>query len=160
MQPNTDRDAGEADLEEHPSFPSGPWVGWFQQGRKYPMEVRMTFRNGTITAEGCDAQIGKFTYRGRYSIDDGRCYWTKTYLRPPYGVDQIFYKGFNEGKGIWGLWELPAAMGYLGETGRFFLRPEGWPDPWSDDDLKEAMDLPAVAVVTQFDELLEPVGPR
>lgn len=29
------------------------------------------------------------------------CYWTKTYV----GRHDVFYKGFREGKGIWGTWE-------------------------------------------------------
>ncbi len=30
------------------------------------------------------------------------CHWTKTYV----GAHDVFYKGFREGKGIWGTWEI------------------------------------------------------
>lgn len=46
--------------------------------------------------------IGSFLIRGRYTIDDGKCRWTKSYI----GKHDVTYHGYNEGKGIWGLWEI------------------------------------------------------
>ena len=56
---------------------------------------------------GCDDRrgrdlIGPFLIRGRYQVDDGQCWWTKRYI----GKHDVSYRGYNEGKGIWGLWEI------------------------------------------------------
>src|SRR5690242_13990663 len=92
-------------VETDPRFPSGPWTGYFLQplvpGR-HRMELRVTFRQGVLEGSGRD-WVGSFIVRGRYSLADGRCHWTKSYL----GKHDVFYKGFNEGKGIWGVWEMP-----------------------------------------------------
>lgn len=37
----------------------------------------------------------------------------KTYI----GEHDVYYRGFRDGKGIWGLWELP------GESGGFYIWP-------------------------------------
>jgi len=145
-----------ADVEEHPWFPSGNWVGWFFQGIRFRFEVRMTFRRGRVTAEGYDEQIGKFTYHGRYSVDDGKCYWTKIYFTRPYPDEHVHYTGYNEGRGIFGKWEFLPIPGYPNMPhGAFFLRPEGWPDPTADDELKEQLDLPLEYEDVPF-ESLEP----
>ncbi|HEY1377976.1 MAG TPA: hypothetical protein VGF55_14345 [Gemmataceae bacterium] len=119
------RDAG--DLESDPRFPSGPWTGFFLQklipGR-HLMELHLTFRQGTITGEGRD-WIGEFVIRGRYDISDGRCHWTKRYV----GKHDVFYQGFNEGKGIWGSWEIAATREYPRQHGGFHIWPEGMADP-------------------------------
>jgi hypothetical protein len=47
--------------------------------------------------------VGGFVIAGGYT-DDGECRWTKTYP----GSHEVAYRGFREGKGIWGLWEIPA----------------------------------------------------
>ena len=93
-----------AALEPDPNFPSGPWTGFFLQPQlpgKHRMELQLTFQNGLMTGEGRD-WVGVFTIRGRYEIADGKCYWHKRYV----GRHDVFYQGFNEGKGIWGTWEL------------------------------------------------------
>ena len=132
--------------ETDPRFPSGPWVGFFLQkshaGRRHLMELRLTFHNGDMAGEGRDS-VGEFLVDGRYELADGKCYWTKKYL----GKHDVFYQGFNEGKGIWGVWEI----GELARGG-FHIWPEGMGEP-SNEHLVEEADLP----VEQGDlpELLE-----
>jgi hypothetical protein len=129
------------DLETDPRFPSGPWVGYFLQRQlpgKHMMELRLTFRHGAMTGEGRD-RVGKFVIRGQYDLADGKCYWTKRYL----GKHDVFYKGFNEGKGIWGRWEIEGSINF-GVTlhGGFHIWPEGMDDP-TNQYLHEEADLPA-----------------
>jgi hypothetical protein len=116
-----------ANLETDPRFPSGRWVGFFTQplipGR-HQMELILTFCQGTVTGEGRD-WVGEFLIRGRYDVSDGRCHWTKRYL----ARHDVFYKGFNEGKGIWGSWEIPASREFGKQTGGFHIWPEGMLDP-------------------------------
>lgn len=111
-----------AELETDPRFPTGPWTGFFLQpglpGR-HLMELHLTFSQGGLKGEGRD-WVGRFVVRGRYSTADGKCHWTKRYL----GKHDVFYRGFNEGKGIWGVWEI-ADLG----RGGFHIWPEGMPDP-------------------------------
>jgi hypothetical protein len=136
------------ELETDPRFPSGPWTGFFLQklvpGR-HLMELRLTFRQGVMTGEGRD-WVGKFVVKGRYQITDGRCHWTKRYL----GKHDVFYRGFNEGKGIWGVWEIGPTAGLTAQRGGFHIWPEGMADP-SHPHLAEAIDLPI------FQEELEEV---
>jgi hypothetical protein len=128
-------DSRPVDLETDPRFPSGPWTGFFLQpllpGR-HLMELRLTFRNGSLSGEGRD-WVGLFVVRGRYDLADGKCYWTKRYL----GKHDVFYRGYNEGKGIWGTWDIPR----LGRGG-FHIWPEGMGDP-TQPTLSEEADLPA-----------------
>jgi hypothetical protein len=65
------------------------------------MDLRLTFANGTLSGTGSD-DVGNFLIRGRYEASTGECYWTKSYL----GAHDVFYRGFREGKGIWGTWEI------------------------------------------------------
>jgi hypothetical protein len=108
--------------ESDPRFPSGPWTGFFLQkevpGRHW-MELHLTFQEGVLTGEGRD-RVGQFLVRGRYDVDDGKCHWSKKYV----GLHDVFYQGFNEGKGIWGTWEIPPFW-----KGGFHIWPEGMADP-------------------------------
>src|SRR5436305_10821562 len=99
------------------------------------MELNLTFRNGVLTGEGRD-WVGPFTVRGRYGVLDGRCHWTKRYV----GKHDVFYMGYNEGKGIWGTWELISS----GLRGGFHIWPEGMNEP-SGPELRAAADLPVDA---------------
>jgi len=65
------------------------------------MDLSLIFANGALTGEGND-DVGTFLFRGRYDAGNGECYWTKTYP----GSHDVFYRGFREGKGIWGTWEI------------------------------------------------------
>jgi hypothetical protein len=97
------------------------------------MELLLTFRKGVMTGDGRDC-IGAFLFRGKYNLDDGKCHWTKRYI----GKHDVAYQGYNEGKGIWGLWEIPPTA-----RGGFHIWPEAMGDPTSPH-LAEAVDTPAV----------------
>src|SRR5215204_1736899 len=94
-------------FESDSRFPSGKWLGFFLQKEfppgKHHMELLLTFRDGQLTGEGRDI-VGPFLVQGRYQVSDGRCHWTKQIV----GKHFVLYAGFNEGKGIWGQWEIPA----------------------------------------------------
>jgi hypothetical protein len=127
-------------LETDPRFPSGPWTGFFLQREipgRHMMDIRLTFSNGEIKGQGRD-WVGSFTMKGRYNLADGRCHWTKHYR----GRHDVFYQGFNEGKGIWGVWEFPFEVP-ITKRGGFHIWPEGMADP-TGEHLAEEADLPAV----------------
>lgn len=83
------------------------------------MELHLTFRDGLLKGEGRD-YVGEFLIVGRYQLDDGKCWWTKRYI----GQHDVFYDGFNEGKGIWGNWNIDV----FGRGG-FHIWPKGMADP-------------------------------
>src|SRR5262245_20879103 len=98
-------------------FPSGPWTGFYNYGRstrKHRMDLELTFADHTVSGDGTD-DIGRFFVSGPFDETNSECYWTKTYID---GHD-VYYRGFREGKGIWGLWELPS------ESGGFHIWPLG-----------------------------------
>jgi hypothetical protein len=147
-------DVGE--LETDSRFPSGRWTGFFLQkllpGR-HLMELLLTFRQGTMTGEGRD-WVGDFIIRGRYDTADGKCHWTKRYV----GKHDVFYQGFNEGKGIWGTWEIAATREYPRQHGGFHIWPEGMADPTGQvlhAEVEEPIEAPAPPVK---EKVLEPVG--
>jgi hypothetical protein len=85
-------------------FPSGPWTGFYKYSRdsaKHRMDLQLTFANGTMSGDGLD-DIGRFRIKGRYDAQELECYWTKTYV----GAHEVYYRGFREGQGIWGAWEI------------------------------------------------------
>src|SRR5271155_2398659 len=85
--------------ETDPRFPSGPWRGFFLMPHlpgRHQMDVQLTVRQGVMTGEGRD-MIGEFLIRGKYSVEDGKCRWTKRYVQK----HDVAYHGYNEGKGIW-----------------------------------------------------------
>lgn len=98
-------------------FPSGPWTGFYnyEPGERHHMRLHLLFEQGTIRGDGVD-DIGAFGIRGRYDAAAGECHWTKTY----YGAHDVFYRGFREGKGIWGTWEIS-----LLSRGGFHIWPQG-----------------------------------
>lgn len=136
------------DLESDPRFPSGPWTGFFLQ-RELPgrhlMELHLTFRDGGLRGEGRD-RVGDFVLRGRYDLADGKCSWVKHYV----GRHDVFYRGYNEGKGIWGVWTIPPY-----HQGGFHIWPEGMRDP-TQPELTEEADPPAP--VEEETEIAQPVG--
>jgi hypothetical protein len=67
------------------------------------MDLELSFREGRIEGVGVD-DVGRFVIRGRYDREALECWWTKTYL----GGHDVFYRGFREGRGIWGTWEITA----------------------------------------------------
>jgi hypothetical protein len=65
------------------------------------MQLHLTFANGMISGEGND-DLGRFLIQGRYDSQTAESHWTKAYV----GAHDVFYRGFREGKGIWGTWEI------------------------------------------------------
>lgn len=123
------------EIETDPRFPSGPWTGFFLMDHwpgRHQMELRLTFGEGNLNGEGRD-RIGEFLVRGQYNLENGKCHWSKRYI----GKHDVFYQGYNEGKGIWGLWEIPP-----GSRGGFHIWPEGMGDPTSPQ-LAESAETPA-----------------
>ena len=84
-------------------FPSGPWSGFYnyRPGDRHRMDLHLNFANGNMTGDGND-DIGRFLIKGRYDSASHDCYWTKSYV----GAHDVFYRGFREGKGIWGTWQI------------------------------------------------------
>jgi hypothetical protein len=64
------------------------------------MELDLTFRAGRITGGGRDG-VGPFAITGGYETADGKVWWTKRYA-----YHAVFYQGYAEPKGIWGVWEI------------------------------------------------------
>ncbi len=148
--------AQETTHESDPRFPTGPWTGFFTQpvipGR-HLMELHLSFRNGTMSGEGRD-WVGRFVITGRYTLADGSCHWIKRYL----GKHDVFYKGYNEGKGIWGRWEIPATQLTAQQTGGFYIWPEGMADP-TRHELAEEADIPLILEQEEPLEVGAPVAP-
>lgn len=140
-------------LETDPRFPSGPWVGFFLDRRmpgKHKMELRLSFHEGLMRGDGAD-RIGKFLVRGGYETSTGKAWWSKRYV----GAHDVSYSGYNEGKGIWGVWEMPN----YGLRGGFHIWPEAMGDPTLDR-LRAEVEVPAEAppVPAQEEEKLVPAG--
>jgi hypothetical protein len=87
-----------------------------------------------MTGQGRD-QVGKFVCDGRYDVADGRCAWIKRYI----GKHDVYYQGYNEGKGIWGVWNVPGPTEW---KGGFHIWPEYLGD-LSQPSLSEEADPPA-----------------
>ena len=118
-------------------FPSGPWTGFYnyQPGDRHRMDLHLTFVKGNISGDGSD-DIGRFLIRGKYSAEDKECYWTKSYV----GAHDVFYRGFREGKGIWGTWEIVIQC-----HGGFHIWPRGTAEGESE---RAAEPAPVEAVAT------------
>ena len=121
-------------------FPSGPWTGFYnyRPGDRHRMDLQLTFANGNMSGDGVD-DIGRFLIRGRYDDTSRECYWTKTYP----GSHDVFYRGFREGKGIWGTWEIT-----IREHGGFHI----WPRQTAEGDERAETDVaeePVDAIATQ-----------
>ncbi|HEY2951597.1 MAG TPA: hypothetical protein VGK40_03385 [Verrucomicrobiae bacterium] len=84
-------------------FPSGPWTGFYNYGPpgRHRMDLHLAFANGQMTGDGQD-DVGRFLIKGRYDTANRECWWTKSYP----GSHDVSYRGFREGKGIWGTWEI------------------------------------------------------
>ena len=70
------------------------------------MDLMLEFKNGAMTGEGADG-IGLFVISGEYSEQNGECSWVKQYV----GRHAVDYKGYREGKGIWGNWVVGMGKG-------------------------------------------------
>jgi hypothetical protein len=111
-------------LETDPRFPSGEWTGFFLQlavrGRQ-KTSLNLTCSEGRLTGEGKD-WAGRYTIDGSYDLATGQCEWTKQYI----GRHAVTYKGTNNGRSIWGVWELTQLWGLLTDRGGFHIWPEGF----------------------------------
>lgn len=127
-----DEDRANAPESDH-RFPSGPWTGFFLH-RAFPgrhwMELKLEFRSGRVEGSGRD-WVGPFLMVGAYNLEDGRCTLDKRYI----GLHSVDYQGYNEGKGIWGVWRIGG-----GSTGGFHIWPESMGDP-TGESLKESVGL-------------------
>jgi hypothetical protein len=65
------------------------------------MDLQLTFTNGAIAGSGND-DVGPFVIKGTYDLNNRECWWSKTYV----GAHTVLYRGFREGKGIWGTWDI------------------------------------------------------
>ena len=86
-------------------FPSGPWTGFYNYTGpedRHRMDLHLEFVKGRMAGDGTD-NIGLFLIKGSYQAASRECEWTKTYP----GSHQVFYRGYREGNGIWGTWEIP-----------------------------------------------------
>ena len=126
-----------ASIERDPRVPSGAWTGFFLQywlpGR-HQTDLSLSWSGGTITGEGRD-RVGSFTIDGTYDTTTGRCEWTKQYV----GRHSVAYRGMNDGRGIWGVWEIRQLGGLYVDRGGFHIWPEGT-------DVSEESDATAQAV--------------
>jgi hypothetical protein len=140
-----------ANVEPDSRFPSGKWIGFFLDRRipgRHSMELTLTFSVGTMTGDGRD-RVGTFTIDGKYEVADGKCEFVKRYVK----AHAIDYRGFNEGKGIWGTWEL-RQLGFV-FTGGFHIWPEGMADP-TQPVLEEEADIPIETPSTEREPELVP----
>lgn len=90
-------------------FPTGEWKGFYNYvpgGVRHWMRLYLEFKSGKVSGSGVD-DIGQFTIQGIYSVEKCECEWIKKYL----GKHDVFYKGYREGKGIWGVWRIKTQSG-------------------------------------------------
>jgi hypothetical protein len=110
-------------VEPDARFPGGPWTGFFLQywlpGR-HATNMVLTCRDGDLAGTGHD-WVGPYAIHGRYDVGTGRCEWTKRY----FGKHSVAYRGVNDGRGIWGVWEIRQLRGLFVDRGGFHIWPEG-----------------------------------
>ena len=118
------------DVEPDSRFCSGPWIGFYRQGRTQSRQrMTLTFANGRIAGSGADP-CGPFDLSGTYDTTTGASRWTKSYT-----THRVFYDGSAaEGDGILGTWSIKGAGGIAMDTGQFLI----WPDALA---LEEAKSL-------------------
>ena len=125
-------------------FPSGPWTGFYNYTGpedRHRMDLDLTFSNGQMAGSGSD-NVGPFLIKGRYSAATRECDWVKTYS----GSHNVFYRGFRDGHGIWGRWEIPPFDG-----GGFHIWPrsEGETDTFDETaEIAQPVDAIGVAVTS------------
>ena len=91
-----------------PEFPSGPWTGyWVAGGCRFRQDLDLKFAERRLRGGGIDA-VGRFEIEGRYDPEAREVVWTKQYLGAHEAVE---YRGFREGRGIWGTWDSAGRKG-------------------------------------------------
>lgn len=128
-------------------FPSGPWTGFYNYrpgGTRHHMDLDLKFESGIVTGTGRD-DVGRFFIDGVYNAETLECTWVKTYP----GSHEVYYRGFREGRGIWGTWEINAH-----NHGGFHIWPRG--AGANEPAIEQAQNLPE-----NLGEVTEPVpGPH
>lgn len=120
-----------AGLETDERFPSGPWIGYYQQWNTQARQrLVLSFKpDGTAPVEDGPAHAGKITGGGR---DPGGQFFVigtyhtgsgKVELRKVYPEHQVEYSGIHNGDGIEGNWVIRYAM-IPDDRGIFHI----WPD--------------------------------
>ena len=102
-------------------FPSGPWIGFYTYASpqdKHRQDFQLSFENGRMDGSGSD-DIGFFTLRGTYNEDSLETKWLKTYP----GSHDVDYRGFREGKGIYGQWTQASNLDRPNAGGSQSARP-------------------------------------
>ncbi len=132
-------------------YPSGPWTGFYtySPSDKHRMDLNLEFHEGSIVGDGID-DVGRFLVRGSYDAAEGECRWVKTYP----GSHNVYYRGFREGKGIWGTWDIE--LGAAGHGG-FHI----WPKSMSDADCRQEHQAEPVAVSNpEISPANRPIAPK
>ncbi|MBS1566729.1 MAG: hypothetical protein JST39_20260 [Bacteroidetes bacterium] len=90
--------------EQHPSFPSGDWEGFYTynyERERGEMAVTLHFSGGHITGAGCDP-VGLFVFEGSYDTKAETCSMVKKYV----GKHTVSYTGVADENGIYGKWAI------------------------------------------------------
>jgi hypothetical protein len=111
------------------------------------MDLQLAFANGSLSGDGSD-DVGPFLIKGRYNPTNLECHWTKSYI----GKHDVFYRGFREGKGIWGTWE----MGTYGRGG-FHIWPRSAGDA---EETSESAEQAAPVDVIATEQVSQPTNRR
>ncbi len=122
-------------------FPSGTWKGFYVyrgDPSRHRMDLQLTFSSGLIDGEGGD-DVGAFTITGRYDQDSLELNWNKAYT----GSHSVHYRGFREGRGIWGTWTIGSSL-----SGGFRIWPDGMGSGESAA-AQEAIEAPSPGVVVE-----------
>lgn len=123
-----------SDMEDD-LFPSGPWTGFYNYTGpedRHRMDLRLEFKQGRMTGAGSD-NVGYFLIDGSYDPVSKECHWTKSYP----GSHHVCYRGFREGVGIWGTWEIPPSA-----RGGFHIWPRRFKQGESEE-LETTLEVPA-----------------
>ena len=99
-------------VEMDPRFPSGRWVGFWDQREwgSQQMSLSLSFINGHLQGSGRD-MVGRFDFAGTYDLESGRVHMVKHYERAhPWATDY--------GSGAYGPSAEFAAASTAGPKGR------------------------------------------
>ncbi len=111
--------ADDAAPEDDPRFPSGPWIGYYEQwGVRSRQRLGLAFAGGRVRGEGRDP-AGEFLVTGRYDPSSGGVWMSKTYTS-----HTVEYDARADDDGIAGDWCIVYFGGLLTDRGRFRI----WPD--------------------------------
>jgi len=88
------------------------------------MGLCLTFQGGNFAGEGRD-RVGNFLIVGQYCVQSGVVTFDKHYI----GRHSIYYRGFAEGRGIWGVWRVISQReDGFSDRGGFHIWPRGMQD--------------------------------